>query len=156
VSADVTFLESTSYFSSSSSNIDGSSTCLPRVTPLSPIIAPEKPLQVYSCQCSLSSETSSLPADSPQAPTETTPQLCDLPDPDSNSVSIALRKGKDSFISDLISQFVSYAHLSPSLRAFTLSVPSMVIPKSVLEILFILGWNLENNYRRRDLSIPSE
>jgi hypothetical protein len=47
-----------------------------------------------------------------------------------------------------ISQFGSYAHLSPSLLAFTLSVSSMVIPKSVLELCLFL--ELENNYGRRD------
>ena len=60
--------------------------------------------------------------------------------PDAASLRIALRKGKHSCTSRPISQFVSYGHLSPSLYAFTTSLNSTIVPKSVQEVMSISGW----------------
>ena len=50
-----------------------------------------------------------------------------------DSFPIALRKGKRSCISHPIAPFVFSDHLSPSLRAFTISVITSSIPKPMSE-----------------------
>ncbi|XP_058219066.1 uncharacterized protein LOC131329730 [Rhododendron vialii] len=54
-----------------------------------------------------------------------------LPFPPSPDLPIALRKGIRSCTTHLITQFVSYNHLSPSLRTFTTSVSSIFVPNTV-------------------------
>ena len=92
---------------------------------MSPIESPQKPLQVYRHRQKPPTETSS-------------PRSDPLLDP--TSLPIALRKGKHSCTSHPISQFVSYGHLSSSLHAFTTSLNSTVVPKSVQEATSISGW----------------
>ena len=92
---------------------------------MSPIESPQKPLQVYCRRQKPPTETSTPPSD---------------PTPDPASLPIALRKGKCSCTSHPISQFVSYGHLSPSLYAFTTSLNSTIVPKSVQEAMSISGW----------------
>ena len=91
---------------------------------MSPIESPQKPLQVYCHRQKPPTETSTPPSD---------------PTPDPASLPIALHKGKRSYTSHPISQFVSYGHFSSSLHAFTTSLNSTVVPKSVSEAMSIFG-----------------
>ena len=121
ISADVTFDESQTYFSPSNAS-DSSPPCLPFLPPEFPIESPHKPLQIYCCRQKPPTKTSTPPSD---------------PNPDPASLPIALRKGKRSCTSHPISQFVSNGHLSSSLHAFTTSLNSTVVPKSVQEAMSI-------------------
>ena len=123
ISADTTFDESQSYFSPSVAS-DSSPPCLPLLPPVSPIESPQKPLQVYCHRQKPPTETSTPPSD---------------PTSDPASLPIALHKGKRSCTSHPISQFVSYGHFSSSLHAFTTSLNSTVVPKSVSEAMSIFG-----------------
>ena len=91
---------------------------------MSPIESPQKPLQVYCRRQKPPTETSNPPSD---------------PTPDPASLPIALHKGKRSYNSHPISQFVSYGHFSSSLHAFTTSLNSTVVPKFVQEAMSIFG-----------------
>ena len=91
---------------------------------MSPIESPQKPLQVYCHRQKPPTETSTPPSD---------------PTSDPASLPIALHKGKRSCTSHPISQFVSYGHFSSSLHAFTTSLNSTVVPKSVSEAMSIFG-----------------
>uniref|UniRef100_A0A2N9G2N4 Reverse transcriptase Ty1/copia-type domain-containing protein n=1 Tax=Fagus sylvatica TaxID=28930 RepID=A0A2N9G2N4_FAGSY len=60
----------------------------------------------------------------------------DPPPPPSTSdldLPIAIRKGKHTCTDHPISNFVSFDHLSPSFKAISLSVSSLVVPKSYRE-----------------------
>ena len=124
ISADTTFDESQSYFSPSVAS-NSSPPCLPLLPPVSPIESPQKPLQVYCRRQKPPIKTSTPPSD---------------PTPDPAALPIALHKGKCSYTSHPISQFVSYGHLSLSLYAFTTSLNSTVVPKFVQENMSISGW----------------
>jgi hypothetical protein len=67
----------------------------------------------------------------------------DSPPPQSTSdldLPIAIHKGKRTCTDHPISNFVSFDHLSPSFKAFSLSVSSLVVPKSYREALSHPGW----------------
>uniref|UniRef100_A0A2N9EHM3 Integrase catalytic domain-containing protein n=1 Tax=Fagus sylvatica TaxID=28930 RepID=A0A2N9EHM3_FAGSY len=53
---------------------------------------------------------------------------------------IAIRKGKRTCTEHPISNCVSFDHLSPSFKAFSLSISSLVVPKSYREALSHPGW----------------
>jgi len=55
-------------------------------------------------------------------------------------ILIALRKGKRSCTDHHISNFVSYDHLNPIFRQFTLSLSSESIPRSYIEALLVPAW----------------
>ena len=120
----ISFNESQSYFSPSVAS-DSSPTCFPLLPPASPIESSQKPLQVYCCW------------QKPPTETSTPPSVLTL---DPTSLPIALRNGKRSCTSHPISQFVSYGHLSSFLHAFTTSLNSTVVPKSIQEAMSISGW----------------
>ena len=67
-----------------------------------------------------------------------TPQLS-APSSDLD-VSITLRKGKRFFTDHPISHFVSYVHLTPSLRRFALSLSFVSIPRSYEEAILVPAW----------------
>lgn len=62
-----------------------------------------------------------------------------IPDLD---MPIALRKGVRSCTHHPISKFISYSNLSPSLHAFTSSLSSVFIPRSIEEALSIPEWKV--------------
>uniref|UniRef100_A0A2N9HRI1 Reverse transcriptase Ty1/copia-type domain-containing protein n=1 Tax=Fagus sylvatica TaxID=28930 RepID=A0A2N9HRI1_FAGSY len=67
----------------------------------------------------------------------------DSPPPQSTSdldLPIAIRKGKRTALSILSLTCVSFDHLSPSFKAFSLSLSSLVVPKSYREALSHPGW----------------
>uniref|UniRef100_A0A2N9EXN8 4-alpha-glucanotransferase n=1 Tax=Fagus sylvatica TaxID=28930 RepID=A0A2N9EXN8_FAGSY len=67
----------------------------------------------------------------------------DSPPPQSTSdldLPIAIRKGKRTCTEHPISNCVSFDHLSPSFKAFSLSLSSLVVPKSYREALSHPGW----------------
>jgi hypothetical protein len=53
---------------------------------------------------------------------------------------IAIRKGKRTYTDHPISNFVSFDHLSPSFKAFSLLVSSILVPKSYKEAFSHPGW----------------
>lgn len=57
-------------------------------------------------------------------------------------MSIPLRKVVRSCTHYLISKFISYSNLSPSLHAFTSSLSSILIPKSIEEAMFVPEWKV--------------
>jgi hypothetical protein len=68
----------------------------------------------------------------------------DSPSPQSTSdldLSIAIRKGKRTCTEHPISNYVSFDHLSPSFKAFSLSLSSLVVLKSYREALSHPGWH---------------
>lgn len=94
-----------------------------------------KPLKLYSCQWLNAAKPFSLPADPslahPQPVSNVSPTKVLFPPivpPYLNSLPIALHKGKHGCISLPICNFVSYEHLSSSLRAFTAFVSSVIFP----------------------------
>uniref|UniRef100_A0A2N9GB44 Integrase catalytic domain-containing protein n=1 Tax=Fagus sylvatica TaxID=28930 RepID=A0A2N9GB44_FAGSY len=90
-----------------------------------PLIPPPPPVE-FSLPLPPSASPS---ADSP--PPQSTSDL-DLP--------IAIRKGKRTCTEHPISNCVSFDHLSPSFKAFSLSLSSLVVPKSYREALSHPGW----------------
>ena len=81
----------------------------------------------------------------------------DPPLPQSTSdldLPIALRKSKRTCTDHPISNFVSFDHLSPSFKAFSLSVSSIVVPKSYREALSHPGWRkaMEEEMHALDLN----
>ena len=68
--------------------------------------------------------------------------FADSPPPQSTShldLPIAIHKGKRTCTDHPISNFVSFDHLSP-FKTFSLSISSLVVPKSYREALSHLGW----------------
>jgi hypothetical protein len=149
VSADVTFFETIPYYSLEGGQVRppmladlGQSPCLPELTSRPPIT------QVYVRRPSATAPTvattdpASVPTPSPLASADPT---LDLP--------IAQRKGTRSCTSHPISHFVSYDHLSPSFRAFSVSLSSLVVPKSYQEALSHPGWRSAMEEEMRALSL---
>ena len=161
VSADVTFFEDVPYYSSTGRQLQESILptsvilthvpAIPQILPIS-IVPPISPLsQVYVWRRNqgvpLAPPPSLVP---PPAPVESSPLLppsastsVDPPPPQSTSdldLPIALRKSKRICTDHPISNFVSFDHLSHSFKAFSLSVLSIVVPKSYREALSHPGW----------------
>jgi hypothetical protein len=153
VSADVTFFESTPFFSSpgqclspdliSSREGEGSfsSPTLPipllSPPPQVPLASPPNPpLQVYqrsqdrrviSYRPNTTSSLSEVPA-----PSSSIPETDDLP--------IALRRGKRTCTQHPIAHFLSYNRVSPCLHSFTCILSSISIPSSYKQALSSSGW----------------
>ncbi|KAL0285625.1 UNVERIFIED_CONTAM: hypothetical protein Scaly_2813300 [Sesamum calycinum] len=139
-SADVTFFESTPYYSPNSSpTIPLTSVPLPVPTlPIPPHTEPPtRLLQVYSRRkCStnttLTAPPGLLPTAAPGYPSVT--RTDDLP--------IALRKGKRSCTAHPLAYSLSFHHLSPTYRAFSVSLSSVSIPNTYLEALRHPAWKM--------------
>ena len=56
------------------------------------------------------------------------------------NMPIALRKGVRSCTQHPISKFISYSNLSLSFRAFTFKISSIMIPRSIEEVLSVPEW----------------
>uniref|UniRef100_A0A2N9GHQ2 Integrase catalytic domain-containing protein n=1 Tax=Fagus sylvatica TaxID=28930 RepID=A0A2N9GHQ2_FAGSY len=129
VSADVTFFEDIPYYSPQGRQLQESMLSAPvyvrRRNQDVPLVPPPPPVE-FSLPLPPSASPS---ADSP--PPQSTSDL-DLP--------IAIRKGKRTCTEHPISNCVSFDHLSPSFKAFSLSLSSLVVPKSYREALSHPGW----------------
>ena len=138
LSADVTFFENSSFFSSSESLPISKVLTLPYTSP--PSDALSRPLQVYhrrhrAVAPPLSS--TEVPDDSPLvqsiSPTPTLSSIDHLP--------LALRKGNRSTRNPHpIYNFLSYHRLSSSYSAFVSTLSSVSLLKSTSEALFHPGW----------------
>uniref|UniRef100_A0A2N9HCS0 Integrase catalytic domain-containing protein n=1 Tax=Fagus sylvatica TaxID=28930 RepID=A0A2N9HCS0_FAGSY len=125
VSADVTFFEDIPYYSPKGRQLQESMFMFVGEIRMSPLVPPPPPVE-FSLPLPPSASTSE---DSP--PPQSTSDL-DLP--------IAIRKGKRTCTEHPISNCVSFDHLSPSFKAFSLSLSSLVVPKFYREALSHPGW----------------
>jgi len=143
-SADVTFFESTPYFTQSYPYSDlEQSVTLPLPLPLPspsqhPATAVDRlshpDLQVYTRRAP---PPSSVPVSAPQ---ESTSPSSNPSPPSDLDMPIALRKGKRSCTSHPISNFVSYDHLSPAFSSFISAINSPTIPTNIHDALSRPGW----------------
>uniref|UniRef100_A0A2N9FBM1 Integrase catalytic domain-containing protein n=1 Tax=Fagus sylvatica TaxID=28930 RepID=A0A2N9FBM1_FAGSY len=95
--------------------------------------------------------------ESPPLPPSSASTSADPPLPQSTSdldLPITLRKSKRTCTDHPISNFVSFDHLSSSFKAFSLSVSSIVVPKSYREALSHPGWRkaMEEEMHALDLN----
>ena len=91
----------------------------------------QEPMQVYT-RCN-------APAPVPPSTSLTNPEQVQ-PTSSDDDLPIALRKGKRTCTRHLISQSVSYSHLSPSFSSFISSLNSYSVPKNVSEALSMSEW----------------
>lgn len=115
-STDVTFFESTSYFSKKSSPSNVSSNPLPLLVstslPHGSITdSSTRPLQVYSCHRPLSSTLLDVAIDLPSPPAAPAPPL-----PSDSNLPIAVRKCKRSCTTHPQTNYLSFTSLSPMFR----------------------------------------
>lgn len=150
ISADVTFFETSPYFSPNTLNQNAITTALPTPTLPAPKIVP--PLRVYSRRphpnpppanpidlSSLDTGPQTTPSDSLPASTSSPAPVEPLTD-DAN-LPIALRKGTRSTRNPYpIYNFLSYHRLSPSYHAFISNLSTVPIPKTVSEAMSHPGW----------------
>uniref|UniRef100_A0A2N9G0B3 Integrase catalytic domain-containing protein n=1 Tax=Fagus sylvatica TaxID=28930 RepID=A0A2N9G0B3_FAGSY len=156
VSADVTFFEDIPYYSPQGRQLQESMLSAPVIPTHVPIAPPTSPISIVPpCSSYLSGLCSSAKSGCPSHSTTTTSRVLSLPLPPSASPSadspppqstsdldlpIAIRKGKRTCTEHPISNCVSFDHLSPSFKAFSLSLSSLVVPKSYREALSHPGW----------------
>ncbi|KAL0335243.1 UNVERIFIED_CONTAM: Retrovirus-related Pol polyprotein from transposon RE1 [Sesamum radiatum] len=139
-SADVTFFESTSFYSPQSPVvIPPPSVPLPAPTMSVPphTEPPARPLQVYSRRNRSTTTTLIVPPDLP--PTAAPGNLSATPTDD---LPIALRKGKRSCTAHPLANSLSFQHLSPHYRAFSVSLSSVPIPNTYCEALRHPAWKM--------------
>lgn len=149
ISADVTFFESSPYFSSSIENTQSISNVLPipRLPfPQTDLTTQNPPLRVYSRKHYLptnvtdpSSDTGAVPNSSDfPAPSSPAPVM---PVAEAETPPIAIRKGNRSTRNPYpIYNFLSHHRLSPSYNAFVSTLSNVTIPKTVSEALQHPGW----------------
>ncbi|XP_058093782.1 uncharacterized protein LOC131239890 [Magnolia sinica] len=152
VSADVTFLKQTSYFSKGGKSLQLEAnpiTTLPVVPNVSmgifgeiPLQHTNKPLQVYS-RCSKHGEGVYLvmPSSNPlDLLTDLHPSKFLSTSPNEGNLPIALSKETHSYTQHPISNVVSFTDLSPSFRQFALLSSSMSISHSFQDFLKYERW----------------
>jgi transposase InsO family protein len=164
VSADVTFFEDVPYYSAEGHNlqdpllsspghpVDDPETTVSGVPTLPPAHPPVTRVYVqrqHHPPMPISPEATSHsppPSSSPSADPPSQDPTLDLP--------IAVRKGTRTCTSHPLSHFVSYDHLSPSFRAFSVSLSSVVVPKSYQDALSHPGWNsaMQEEMRALDMN----
>ncbi|KAL0379315.1 UNVERIFIED_CONTAM: Retrovirus-related Pol polyprotein from transposon RE2 [Sesamum radiatum] len=138
-SADVTFFETTAYYTPNVSQTIPTPS-LPLPIPALPIPPhtekPPRPLQVYSRRKCSTTTTPPEPPDLPPAaaPAPTVTSDTDLP--------IALRKGKRSCTAHPLAHSLSYQYLSPTYKAFSASLSSVSIPNTYCEALRHPAWKM--------------
>ncbi|KAK4395750.1 Retrovirus-related Pol polyprotein from transposon RE1 [Sesamum angolense] len=139
-SADVTFFESTPFYSPQSSVvIPPPSVPLPAPTlSVPPHTEPHtRPLQVYSLRNRSTTTTLIVPPDLPPtaAPGNPSATLAD-------DLPIALRKGKRSCTAHPLANSLFLQNLSPNYRAFSVSLSSVSIPNTYCEALRHPAWKM--------------
>ena len=133
VSADVTFFESTPFYSESHT-INDPEFMIPLPLALPPKAGLDRPdLQTYTRRHQI---VETIP-DSAAPPLAS--EASDPP-PSASDLPIALRKGKRTCTSHPISNFVSYNHFSPTFSSFVASLSTVSLPKSTAEALSHSGW----------------
>uniref|UniRef100_A0A2N9HHL8 Integrase catalytic domain-containing protein n=1 Tax=Fagus sylvatica TaxID=28930 RepID=A0A2N9HHL8_FAGSY len=162
VSADVTFFEDIPYYSPQGRQLQESMLSAPVIPTHVPIAPPTSPVSISSIplflvppvppisQVYVRRRNQDVPLVPPPPPVEFSLPLppsaspsADSPPPQSTSdldLPIAIRKGKRTCTEHPISNCVSFDHLSPSFKAFSLSLSSLVVPKSYREALSHPGW----------------
>jgi uncharacterized membrane protein YgcG len=144
VSADVTFFEDVPYYSPQGGQLQESilsSPVIPTPIPFAPQAPPIS--QVYVRRRHHGVPLVPPIVESPPLLPSSASTSTDLPLPQSTSdldLPIALRKSKRTCTEHPISNYVSFDHLSSSFKAFSLSVSSIVVPKSYREALSHPGW----------------
>jgi hypothetical protein len=158
VSADVTFFEDVPYYSPQGGQLQDSilsSPVIPTPIPFAPQAPPIS--QVYVRRRHQGVPLVPPQVESPPLPPSSASTSADPPLPQSTSnldLPIALRKSKRTCTDHPISNFVSFDHLSSSFKAFSLSVSSIVVPKSYREALSHPGWRkaMEEEMHALDLN----
>uniref|UniRef100_A0A2N9H3N1 Integrase catalytic domain-containing protein n=1 Tax=Fagus sylvatica TaxID=28930 RepID=A0A2N9H3N1_FAGSY len=158
VSADVTFFEDVPYYSPQGGQLQESilsSPVIPTPIPFAPQAPPIS--QVYVRRRHQDAPLVPPQVESPPLPPSSASTSADPPLPQSTSdldLPIALRKSKRTCTDHPISNFVSFDHLSSSFKAFSLSVSSIVVPKSYREALSHPGWRkaMEEEMHALDLN----
>jgi transposase InsO family protein len=155
VSADVTFFEDIPYYSPQGRQLQESMLSAPVIPTHVPIAPPTSPISIVPpvppiSQVYVRRRNQDVPLVPPPPPIEFSLPLppsaspsADSPPPQSTSdldLPIAIRKGKRTCTEHPISNCVSFDHLSPSFKAFSLSLSSLVVPKSYREALSHPGW----------------
>uniref|UniRef100_A0A2N9J0C0 Integrase catalytic domain-containing protein n=1 Tax=Fagus sylvatica TaxID=28930 RepID=A0A2N9J0C0_FAGSY len=155
VSADVTFFEDIPYYSPQGRQLQESMLSAPVIPTHVPIAPPTSPISIVPpvppiSQVYVRRRNQDVPLVPPPPPVEFSLPLppsaspsADSPPPQSTSdldLPIAIRKGKRTCTEHPISNCVSFDHLSPSFKAFSLSLSSLVVPKSYREALSHPGW----------------
>ena len=155
VSADVTFFEDIPYYSPQGRHLQESMLSAPVIPTHVPIAPPTSPISIVPPVPSISQvyvrrRNKDVPLVPPLPPVEFSLPLppsaspsADSPPPQSTSdldLPIAIRKGKRTCTEHPISNCVSFDHLSHSFKAFSLSLSSLVVPKSYREALSHPGW----------------
>ncbi|KAL0326609.1 UNVERIFIED_CONTAM: Retrovirus-related Pol polyprotein from transposon RE2 [Sesamum angustifolium] len=139
-SADVTFFESTSFYSPQSPVvIPPPSVPLPAPTMSVPphTEPPTRPLQVYSRRNRSTTTSLIVPPDLPPTAAPGNPSATPTDD-----LPIALRKGKRSCTAHPLANSLSFQHLSPNYRAFSVSLSSVSIPNTYCEALRHPAWKM--------------
>uniref|UniRef100_A0A2N9GSX8 Integrase catalytic domain-containing protein n=1 Tax=Fagus sylvatica TaxID=28930 RepID=A0A2N9GSX8_FAGSY len=152
VSADVTFFEDIPYYSPQGRQLQESMLSAPVIPTHVPIAPPTSPISIVPpiSQVYVRRRNQDVPLVPPPPlvefslplPPSVSPSK-DSPPPQSTSdldLPIAIRKGKRTCTEHPISNCVSFDHLSPSFKAFSLSLSSLVVPKSYREALSHPGW----------------
>uniref|UniRef100_A0A2N9HL42 Integrase catalytic domain-containing protein n=1 Tax=Fagus sylvatica TaxID=28930 RepID=A0A2N9HL42_FAGSY len=155
VSADVTFFEDIPYYSPQGRQLQESMLSAPVIPTHVPFAPPTSPISIVPpvppiSQVYVRRRNQDVPLVPPPPPVEFSLPLppsaspsVDSPPPQSTSdldLPIAIRKGKRTCTEHPISNCVSFDHLSPSFKAFSLSLSSLVVPKSYREALSHPGW----------------
>ncbi|KAL0423678.1 UNVERIFIED_CONTAM: Retrovirus-related Pol polyprotein from transposon RE1 [Sesamum radiatum] len=139
-SADVTFFESTPFYSPQSPVvIPPPSVPLPAPTLSVPphTEPPTRPLQVYSGRNRSTTTTLIVPPDLPPTAAPGNPSATPADD-----LPIALRKGKKSCTAHPLANSLSFQNLSPNYRAFSVSLSSVSIPNTYCEALRHPAWKM--------------
>jgi hypothetical protein len=155
VNADVTFFEDIPYYSPQGRQLQESMLSAPVIPTHVPIAPPTFPISIVPpvppiSQVYVRRRNQDVPLIPPPPPVEFSLPLPPSASPSADSPSsqstsdldlpIAIRKGKRTCTEHPISNCVSFDHLSPSFKAFSLSLSSLVVPKSYREALSHPGW----------------
>jgi transposase InsO family protein len=155
VSADVTFFEDIPYYSPQGRQLQESMLSAPVIPTHVPFAPPTSPISIVPpvspiSQVYVRRRNQDVPFVPPPPPVEFSLPLppsaspsADSPPPQSTldlDLLIAIRKGKRTCTEHPISNCVSFDHLSPSFKAFSLLLSSLVVPKSYREALSHPGW----------------